>query len=58
MSDELTDAQIALLCDIGEFHLPSLWTVRNATWSGLSPGVTGLTPVSWRVERLGSGYLI
>jgi len=24
MSDELTNAQIALLCDIGEFHLPKL----------------------------------
>jgi hypothetical protein len=24
MSDELTDPQIALLCDIGEFHLPEL----------------------------------
>lgn len=24
MSDHLTNAQIALLCDIGEFHLPEL----------------------------------
>ena len=24
MSEELTNSQIALLCDIGEFHLPEL----------------------------------
>ena len=24
MSDDLTNSQIALLCDIGEFHLPKL----------------------------------
>jgi hypothetical protein len=24
LSDDLTNSQIALLCDIGEFHLPKL----------------------------------
>jgi hypothetical protein len=31
---DLTNSQIALLCDIGELHLPSLPAIRNATWSG------------------------
>ena len=34
MSDDLTNSQIALLCDIGEFDLPSLPAIRNVTWSG------------------------
>ena len=31
MSDELTNSQIALLCDIGNLTCPSLPTTRNVT---------------------------
>jgi hypothetical protein len=49
MSDELTNSQIALLCDIGEFHLPELSSDQKRDLERLiSEGYVGPTETDAR----------